>query len=185
MDPWTIVFVVAGLLLIASELVFPSLVGAFLGLAALITAGLRGLGIVESLPVSLLVFAVTSLALVIPGRLLIQRLVPGRSERRKDEVDVEHDRDAMGEHVVVVEDVSEDHDAGRIRFQGTTWQARSIHGDVKAGDRAQLVYREGPIWIVEPVVVDGGARVLFERLESAEAEAQTQAATSAKADRDR
>ena len=173
MDAWTLTFVVAGILLVLSELLFPSLVGAFLGLAALLTAGLRGLGVIDSLPVSLLVFAVTSLALVIPGRILIQRLVPGRSERRKDEVDVDQDRDAMGEQVVVVEDVAEEHDTGRIRFQGTTWQARSTHGVIKAGDRAQLVYREGPIWIVEPVVVDGGARILFERLETAEAEAAT------------
>ena len=166
MDAWTIAFIIAGVLLVASEVVAPALVSVFFGVAALIVAGLRALGVLESLPLSLLVFGLTSLALVIPGRFLIQRLLPGRSESHKDTLDLDDDKDAMGEVVEIVEDVAEDNDAGRIRFQGTTWQARSVHGTLKAGAHAQLVYREGLIWVVEPVVVDGGARVLFDRRES-------------------
>lgn len=169
MDVWTIAFLVAGVALIASEAVAPALVSVFLGAAAVITAGLRWIGVVESVPVSLLVFAFTSLALAIPGRLLIHRLVPGRSDVRRDRTDVDNDKDAMGEVVSVVEDVSDEHDTGRIRFQGTTWQARSVHGVIARGQQAQLVYREGSLWIVEPVVVDGGARDLFRTIESQQA----------------
>lgn len=168
MDVWTIVFLVGGIALVASEAVAPALVSVFLGVAALITAGLRWVGVLESLPLSLLVFAFTSLALAIPGRLLLNRLVPGRSDVRRDRTDVDDDKDAMGEVVTVVEDVSDEHDTGRIRFQGTTWQARSVHGVIARGEQAQLVYREGSLWIVEPVVVDGGARDLFRSVESAE-----------------
>ncbi len=168
MDVWTIVFLVSGIALVASEAVAPALVSVFLGVAAIITAGLRWMGVLESLPLSLLVFALTSLALAVPGRLLINRLVPGRSDVRRDRTDVDDDKDAMGEVVTVVEDVSDEHDTGRIRFQGTTWQARSVHGVIARGAQAQLVYREGSLWVVEPVVVDGGARDLFRSVESAE-----------------
>ncbi len=170
MDVWTIAFLVAGIALVASEAVAPALVSVFLGIAAIITAGLRWLGVLESVPVSLLVCALTSLALAIPGRLLIHRLVPGRSDARRDRTDVDNDKDAMGEVVSVVEDVSDEHDTGRIRFQGTTWQARSVQGVIARGQQAQLVYREGSLWIVEPVVVDGGARDLFRSIESQDAD---------------
>lgn len=161
MDPWTVAFIVAGLLLMASEFLVPSLVGAFIGFAALMTAGLRGLGLVESVPWSLVWWSVLSLSLAIPFRPLAQRLVPGRSEARKDKTDIDTDRDSMGEVVTVVEDVDEDHDLGRIRFQGTTWQARSTSGKFRAGQEAQLVYRDGMVWIVEPLAIDAAARNLF------------------------
>lgn len=170
MDGWTIALIVVGIALIASEFATAAFVGGFFGLAALLTAGLRAIGIIDGVVPTLLAFAASSLALIVPGRLLADRLVPGRSERRKDTVDVEHDRDAMGELVDVVEAVGDDHDDGRIRFQGTTWQARSVNGSIAAGSKAQLVYREGSLWVVEPVVVDGGARDLFAGLDAAERE---------------
>ncbi len=183
MDLLTIVFVVVGILLIASEVVAPALFSVFLGIAALLTAGLRMLGVVDGLPASLLVFAVTSVATLVPGRFLINRLMPGRSsERRKDAVDVEHDRDEMGVVVDVVEDVGDDHDLGRVRFQGTTWQARAVDGTIKAGSKAQLVYREGSLWIVEQVVVDGGARDLFTRGSDVDADVDVDAAVDLKRD---
>ncbi len=168
MDPWTAIFLVGGLVLLASEVVAPSLMAMFLGAAGLITAGLRGLGVLDSVPISFLVWAVTSLALVLPFRPLVQRLVPGRSVVKRDTTDVDHDREQMGEVVEVVEDVSDDDDNGRIRFQGTTWQARSTTGRFKAGERVQLVYRAESVWVVEAVgagvdnaVEGGGARDLF------------------------
>ncbi len=160
-DPWTLAFLVGGLALMASEFVVPSLFTIFLGVAALMTAALRGVGLVESVPVSFLLWSFISLGLVIPFRPLVQKLMPGgKSVVKKDRTDVEHDRDAMGQVVEVVDDVGEDHDRGRIRFQGTTWTARMTLGTLKKGDKAQLVYREGAIWIVE-AVGDGSARELF------------------------
>jgi membrane protein implicated in regulation of membrane protease activity len=159
-DPWTIAFLVGGLALIASEFVAPSLFTVFLGVAALMTAGLRGVGLVDSVPVSFLLWSVISLGLVIPFRPLVQKYLPGgKSVAKKDSTDVENDRDSMGEIVEVVEDVADDKE-GRIRFQGTTWTARMTTGSLKKGEKAQLVYREGSIWIIE-AVGDGSARDLF------------------------
>lgn len=151
-DPWTLAFLVGGVLLIGSEFVVPSLFTIFLGVAALLTAALRGVGLVESVPISFLLWSVLSLGLVVPFRSQVQRLMPGgKSEVKKDRTDVEHDRDAMGEVVDVVEDISDENDKGRIRFQGTTWNARMTNGSLKKGEKAQLVYREGALWVVEAV----------------------------------
>ena len=145
----------------ASELIVPSLFTVFLGVAALMTAALRGVGVVEGVPTSFLVWSFISLGLVIPFRPLLQKWIPGgKSVVKNDRTDIEHDRDSMGEVVEIVDDVSDDHDTGRIRFQGTTWQARTTVGVLKKGDKAQLVYREGSVWIIEPVG-DGSARELF------------------------
>lgn len=160
MDPVTIAFIVTGLALLVSEVKLPGAVAGFFGAAALVTAGLRGIGLVESLPMSLLVWGIMTTALLVPLRPMAKKLA-GRAEVKKDQTDIEQDRDAMGEVVEIVEDVSEEHDNGRIRFQGTTWQARSTTGTIKQGDKAQLVYRSGSLWIVEPVAVDGSARDLF------------------------
>jgi membrane protein implicated in regulation of membrane protease activity len=151
----------------------------FLGAAALITAGVRGLGL-ESVPLSVLVWAVASLALVLPFRPLVQRLVPGRSVVRRDRTDVEGDRERMGEVVEVVEDVDDEGEQGRIRFQGTTWQARSTTGHFKRGEKVQLVYRQEAVWVVE-AVGDGSARDLFV-VPDAEASQPVQAAQSIDAD---
>ena len=184
MDPWTAVFLVGGLVLLSSEFVAPSLLAMFLGAAGVITAGLRGLGVVDSVPISVLVWAVTSLALVLPFRPLVQRLVPGRSVVKRDATDVEHDREQMGAVVDVVEDVSDDDDQGRIRFQGTTWQARSTTGKFKKGERVQLVYRAESVWVVEAVaagddnaVEGGGARDLFGTA-TAESKAEVESAVN-------
>jgi membrane protein implicated in regulation of membrane protease activity len=184
MNPWTALFLVGGLLMLASEFVAPSLVAMFLGAAALITAGLRGLGIVDDVALSFLVWAVTSLALVVPFRPLVQRLVPGRSVVKRDATDVESDREQMGQVVEVIDDVCDDNDDGRIRFQGTTWQARATTGRFARGERVQLVYRAESVWIVEAVGADvenDRARDLFGTA-TPEAEAEVEAAVEADAE---
>jgi inner membrane protein len=177
MDPWTIGFLVAGLLLIGSELVVPSLIGVFFGVAALLVVGMRGLGLVESVPLSLLWFSIFSVGLVVPFRPLVKKLVPGKSDARRDSTDIENDRDSMGTVVEVQQDISEDNDDGRIRFQGTSWQARSTNGVIKAGQKAQLVYKAESIWVVEPHVAEEDLEAL--RLQTFGAEAAGAVATSA------
>jgi membrane protein implicated in regulation of membrane protease activity len=183
MDPWTTAFVVVGSVLLVSELVAPSLAAVFFGLGAFATAAARALGLIEGLPVSLLVWAASSLALFVPFRPLMQRLASGKTVVKRDTTDVEHDREAMGEVVEVVEDVSDDDDNGRIRFQGTTWQARATTGRFKRGERVQLVYRAESLWVVEAIagaMNHGGARDAFGTA-TAEARAEVEEAAGAPA----
>lgn len=38
-----------------------------------------------------------------------------------------------------------------IRFQGISWQARTLEGDVPKGSTVRIKYRDNTTWIVEPV----------------------------------
>jgi membrane protein implicated in regulation of membrane protease activity len=153
-DPVTIGFLVGGLLLIGSELFHLSLVPVFFGAAALGVAGLRAVGLLpDALMPSLLAWSVASVGLAVPLRPLARRFFP----TSKAVFDPSHeDKDAYGAIVEVVEAVDEDSNAGRIRFQGTTWAARSTEGLIPQGARAKLLLRDELAWVVEPIsALDG------------------------------
>lgn len=148
MDWLTIAFLVGGLALIASEVVYPSLVQVFIGFAALLVAGLRAVGVLDSLGASMLVWSMTSVALALPLRPLARKYFKAGEARH----DTSHeDRDAMGMIVDVVEDVGDSHQNGRVRFMGTTWAAQTTEGVVPKGAKAKLVVKDKLVWIVEPL----------------------------------
>jgi membrane protein implicated in regulation of membrane protease activity len=147
-DPITIVFLVAGILLIASEALHLSLIPVFFGVAALMVAGLRAIGLVESLPVSLLLWGFSSLGLAVPLRPMFKRYLKAGESRHDNS---NEDQDARGEIVEVLEAVDDTGPKGRIRFQGTSWAAQCTDGAVPQGGRARLVYKDKMVWIVEPL----------------------------------
>ena len=51
----------------------------------------------------------------------------------------------------VVTGVNAKDPAGRIRYQGTSWPAISLQGDIPAGRKARLLARDNLAWVVEPV----------------------------------
>jgi membrane protein implicated in regulation of membrane protease activity len=148
-----IIFLVAGIALIASELFHLSLVPLFLGASALITAGLLGAGVVTTVPMALLAWSVMSLALAVPLRPVLKKLVGGE-KGKFDPAD--EDKDAAGTIVEVLVVVDEDSSKGRIRYQGTSWAAQSTEGVIPVGARAKLVGRKKLVWFIEPLgVMDG------------------------------
>ena len=148
MDPVTITFLVVGVLLIASEALHPSLVQVFFGAAALLVAGLRALGVVDSVSTALVLWGFTSLGLTLPLRPVLKRYFKTGEVKH----DLSHeDKDAMGEIVEVLEAIDDTGPPGRIRFQGTTWSAQCVDGNIPKGGRARLVYKDKLVWIVESV----------------------------------
>lgn len=149
MDPVIItwLWLVAGLLLIGGEVVLPGLVSIFLGIAAVLVAGLRFLGLVESLPASLGLWMVSSVALVLVFRNLAKKWLPNETSREN----IDERTENYGKIVDVLADIDEESSEGRIRFQGTEWAARSVEGTLKKGDKARIVYNENLLWIVEAV----------------------------------
>jgi membrane protein implicated in regulation of membrane protease activity len=144
----TLAFLVGGLALIASELVHLSLVPVFLGVSALVVAGLRGIGVVDSVAASLLIWSITSVALTLPLRPLARRYFKAGEVR----FDRSHeDRDAVGQVVDVVEDIDDVSERGRVRFQGTTWVAQTTDGVIPKGQKVTLVIKNKLVWIVEPL----------------------------------
>ncbi len=161
-DWMTMAWLIGGALLVLAELVLPGLVALFLGLAAILVAGLRWLGLVESLPATLASWMGLSVALTFGLRRWMMRLMPGERRRSVTDEGVQ----ALGTIVEVTEAVSEDHTRGRIRYQGTTWPAQSTNGALPKGAKAQLVVRREMVWWVEPLPTlgDGQSATLDEEL---------------------
>jgi membrane protein implicated in regulation of membrane protease activity len=148
MDPdmITLMWLIGGVLLMASEVMVPGLVVIFIGAAAVIVSGLRWLGL-ENLTASFLLWGVLSTALVLATRSVAEKLVKSEKHRASVNGGVE----ALGVEVDVVVTCREDSTEGRIRYQGTTWPATTISGEVPAGSRARLVVRDNLAWVVEPL----------------------------------
>lgn len=139
------IWLVAGIVMLASELVVPGMITGFLGAAALITSALVKLGVVEGLESSLFTWMGSSTLLVVTLRRALMKRFPAN---------VAHDpplSDAAlyGTIVDVVADIDEDGTNGRIRLHGTSWPAKSSTGRIPAGSRARLVFRDNLSWTVE------------------------------------
>jgi inner membrane protein len=145
----TLIWLISGVAMIASEVVVPGFFIAFVGMAAMMIAGMRWLTGLEHLGVSLLLWGMLSAALVISFRRVALRWV-GKGERRTAYVDDRGDCDDLGALVEVVKAVGEGDSEGRIRYQGTTWPATTLRGRIAAGQQAKLVTRENLVWLIEP-----------------------------------
>lgn len=146
-DTITWVWLIVGVGLLAMELFVPGLVVCFLGLAAMIVAGLRWAGLIPGLMESFLAWAVISVVLVLGLRQFALRWLPSeRSFQTTDE-----DLDAVGAVVEVVQQISSGDQNGRVRYGGTSWPAITREGVIPAGGRARLILRDNLVWIVEPV----------------------------------
>lgn len=143
MDP-SFIWLAAGLILIALELVIPGLIVIFLGVAALIVAAALSLGLVTGWISALTLWFVASLGLVTGVRSAFTRFLPGGAEKGSTNEDL----DAFGEWVEVVDEVGPE--GGRVRFRGSTWAAQTVDGKLSPGTKARIVARDNLVWIVEP-----------------------------------
>jgi membrane protein implicated in regulation of membrane protease activity len=137
-------FVAGGLLLMVLETVVPGGVAGFLGLGGLVIAGLRALGLLLDPWTAIITWVFLSVGLTIALRPLAMRFVRGETSLSLTDEDAE----AMGETVMVVEQVGEEK-PGRIRYRGATWDARAVEGTLPKGAEAALLYRDNLTWIVE------------------------------------
>ena len=145
-DTITWLWLLAGILLVASELFLPGLVAVFLGLGAMLVALLRWLGLIDGLAYSFMAWFVSSLALLVVVRSTLKRFMPSETSFTPLEEDV----DLFGAVAEVVETVSPAHKDGRISFQGTTWPATSDLAEIQPGAKVTILYRENLGWRVQP-----------------------------------
>ena len=145
----TLAFLIGGVGLMVAELALPGLVSIFVGAGAVLTAALRFFGVIEDIPMSMVVWMLSSVAMVIALRNTAKKWFPADESRGE----VDEDLEAFGELVDVLEDVREMDEGvepGRVRFDGVPWQAYSTGGTLPAGAQARLVYRKDLVWFVEP-----------------------------------
>jgi membrane protein implicated in regulation of membrane protease activity len=147
LDPTLVtwLFFVGGLVLMLLETLVPGGVSFFLGIGGLTVAALRAVGILVDPLTALVAWVFVSTGLTLALRPVAMRYFGGDTSVGITNEDAE----AIGNVVTVVEPVGED-EAGRIRFRGATWDARSIEGRLPEGAHAQLLYRDNLTWIVEP-----------------------------------
>ena len=144
-DILTWIFLGGGLLLMILEFALPGGVAFFLGVSGLIVGFLRFFDVITSTGGSVAAWMVLSVGLTIAIRPFIKRYFkPESSFKYADE-----DYEAMDQIAEVIEDVTDYDNSGKIRFDGTSWRAKSLEGNIKAGEKVRIRFRENITWIVE------------------------------------
>lgn len=143
----TWIFLAAGIILMFLEFILPGGVAFFLGISGIGVALLRWIGLLSDPGTSIMAWLFSSVALTIAIRPFIKKYFRGNTSYKFADEDYE----AIGRIVDVVDPVTDFNDDGRIRFNGISWQARTIEGDIPAGTKAKISYRENTTWIVEPI----------------------------------
>lgn len=145
MDTITWIWFIVGTLLIVSEIAIPGAVVAFLGAGAVLIALGRWGGLIEGLMDSFMYWFVLSMGMILLFRGTLTKLFPSESHVEY----VDEDLDAFGEIAEVVEEISYEHEQGRIRHRGSTWAATTADGVFAPGDKVKLIDRTNLVWWVE------------------------------------
>ncbi|PWN07501.1 NfeD family protein [Rhodohalobacter mucosus] len=157
----TWLFLAGGILLMILELVVPGGVAFFLGLSGLAVGLLRFLGLLSDPVWAITAWLLTSMSLTIAIRPFIRKyLKPESSFKLADE-----DYEAMDQIAIVTDELNDRNNSGRIRFDGVTWQARSMEGRIPAGKEVVIRHRENTTWIVESI---GGSELSSQKLQNPE-----------------
>ena len=143
----TWIFLIGGIILMVLETVLPSGIALILGFSGLIIGALRFLGILIDPVYATLAWFILSTLLTVGGLPFIKKYFGGETSYKVADEDYE----AMDQIVDVVEDIDDVTNEGRIRYQGISWQARTIEGEIPAGTQVRIKYRDNTTWIVEPV----------------------------------
>ena len=151
MDPeiLTWVFLAGGITLMLLEFVLPGGVAFFLGLSGVSIGVVRFFGLLGDPVWAITAWLLTSVGLTIAIRPFIKKYFkPETYTKIADE-----DYEAMDQVAVVVRELNEDDNSGRIRFNGATWNARSVKGRIQSGREVAIRYRDNTTWVVEAIDV--------------------------------
>lgn len=143
----TWIFFIGGIALMILEMLVPGGVSFFLGFSGILVGVLRYFGILIEPGSSILTWLGTSIGLILLFRPLLMKYWGGESFFKLADEDYE----AMDQIVEVVEPINDRDNEGRIKFQGISWQARTVEGELKAGQKAKIKYRDNVTWVVEAV----------------------------------
>ncbi len=146
----TWIFLIGGIVLMILETVIPSGTAFVLGFSGVMVGLLRFLGILENPMTATMAWLFISVGLIIMIRPLIKKYFGGNTSFKYADEDYE----AMDQVVDVLEPINDEDNSGRIRFQGISWQARTIDGTVPAGTQVKIKYRDNTTWIVEPIDIN-------------------------------
>ena len=143
MDIAPYIWAIVGILLIGSEFLVPGFIVFFFGAGALITGAITGIfpGLRSEVPLQLVLWVVSSLVSLLGLRRYSSSWLRGFSWKSAGAEDV------AGKTGTVVEPISPGA-PGRIKFQGTTWQAESYGESFEQGDSVIILRSDNLTMIV-------------------------------------
>ena len=132
------IWAILGILLIGSEFFIPGFVIFFFGLGAVLNALLTAIIpiIRNSIPLQMILWLATSSISLFGLRRYFAKAFRGRLITGID------DQSVVGSTAVVVEEIAPDR-PGRIKFQGTTWTAKSYDEILPAGRTVEILQKDG------------------------------------------
>jgi inner membrane protein len=132
-----------GLGLFLLELVMPGFIIFFFGLGAWITAVICLIGH-PGINLQIIIFAITSLLLLVALRSFIQKKFLNSKHTRSDDVEDEF----TGKEAIAKSDFG-GMLQGKVEFKGTSWSAESM-SEIKDGQRVVIIKKDSFKLIVEP-----------------------------------
>lgn len=141
--PW--IWIAAGVLLMVSEFIVPGMFVIFIGFGAVVT-GLISLLIPIGMTEKLVILTVTSIVSILVGSAFIKNIFPStitKNDLIKD--------DFRNEIVPVISDIMVNQKGGRVKFQGTEWDAMSQSVRISKGERVRIISRDNLTFYVEPL----------------------------------
>jgi inner membrane protein len=137
MNPAMIWFL-GGLVMVLAEFAMPGIILIFLGLGAWVTSFALWMGWIESTSAQTMLFAISSVGLLVGLRRLFKSWLMGRSLAGTAEVDLE---EFLGKRAKALTDIPAN-GTGKVEFKGVQWNALS-DSPVSAGATVIITGREG------------------------------------------
>ncbi|MCX6137276.1 MAG: NfeD family protein [Ignavibacteriales bacterium] len=149
--PAELLWFLAGLVVMFSELILPGFVMIFFGAGAWVAALTIVIGLAAGFDTQLIIWLVSSLLLLLLFRRQGQRYFKGRvigKLKPGETID-----DIKGQRVVVKNDIRPDTVGGKVEFHGTRWDAVA-DVPIKAGDVVEIVERNNLKLKVRPLTAN-------------------------------
>ncbi|UAW98559.1 NfeD family protein [Halopseudomonas nanhaiensis] len=132
-----------GLALFISEFFVPGLIAAFFGIGAVVVGLLTWMGVIDTLPIQLLTFAVISVVALFALRSHFNNWLRGGVSDRSE--GYSQDDGLVGSRVFVATDFA--NGTGAVQLNGAKWDAESDE-PLKAGDAAWVTRHSGIVLTV-------------------------------------
>lgn len=139
MEPYAY-WIIAGLALCIIELIAPSFIFIFFGIAALLVGGIKWLGIINHTPYEMSLFAVLSVAQFIAYQKYLKPLW-GKETRGRDNPDP---TGIIGQRARVLDPIT--NGCGSVSFRGASWQAQSPVNEIPQGTWVIIQAMDG-LWL--------------------------------------
>ena len=133
-----LIWVIAGVVLILSELLATSIVALFFGLSAIVVGLLLWAGVIDSIEMQFFIFAALSLAMLFTARSKLRRYLVGDLADSTDQHQTF--RENLGQHATAVADFHQG--MGRVLLNGVQWSAQS-DDEIISNDRVWIIANDG------------------------------------------